>query len=61
MKDNSLATKLMCVAAVAGIIFAAGRVIFPYVEPTIGELSFNVAEAALSATLGFALDTAMFG
>jgi hypothetical protein len=36
MKDNSLATKLMCVAAVAGIIFAAGQVIFPYVEPTMG-------------------------
>jgi hypothetical protein len=61
MKDHSLATKLMCVAAVAGIIFAAGRFIFPYVEPTMGELSFNVAEAVLSATLGFALDSAMFG
>jgi hypothetical protein len=61
MKDHSMATKLMCVAAVASIIFAAGRVIFPLVEPTMGELSFNVAEAVLSATLGFALDTAMFG
>jgi hypothetical protein len=61
MKDHSMATKLMCVAAVASIIFAAGRVIFPFVEPTLGELSFNVAEAVLSATLGFALDTAMFG
>ena len=61
MKDHSMATKLMCVAAVASIIFAAGRVIFPWVEPTLGELSFNVAEAVLSATLGFALDTAMFG
>jgi hypothetical protein len=27
----------------------------------MGELSFNVAEAILSASLGFALDTAMFG
>jgi hypothetical protein len=61
MKDHSMATKLMCVAAVASIIFAAGRVIFPFVEPTLEELSFNVAEAVLSATLGFALDTAMFG
>jgi hypothetical protein len=61
MKDHSLATKLMCVAAVASIIFAVGRVIFPFVEPTMGELSFNMAEAVLSATLGFALDTAMFG
>jgi hypothetical protein len=60
MKDHSLATKVMCCAAVASIIFAVGRVIRS-VEPTIGELSFNVAEAVLSATIGFALDSAMFG
>ena len=51
----------MCVAAVAGVIFAAGRVIFPFVEPTMGELPFDVAEAVLSATIGFALHAAMFG
>jgi hypothetical protein len=56
-----MATKVMCVAAVASIIFAAGRVIFPFVEPMMGELSFNVTEAVLSATLGFVLDSAMFG
>jgi hypothetical protein len=61
MKDRSVVTKLMCVAAVAGVVFAAGRIIFPFVEPTMGELSFNVAEAVLSATIGFALDAAMFG
>jgi hypothetical protein len=61
MSNRPLMTKLICVAAVASIIFAAGRVIFPFVEPTMGELSFNVAEAVLSATIGFALDTAMFG
>jgi hypothetical protein len=61
MNDHPLVTKLICVAVVASIIFAAGRVIFPFVEPTIGELLFDVAEAVLSATLGFALDTAMFG
>ncbi len=61
MADHSVVTKLMCVAAVAGIVFAGGRVIFPFVEPTMGELSFNMAEAVLSATIGFALDSAMFG
>jgi hypothetical protein len=61
MKNHSMATKVMCVAAVASIIFAAGRIIFPLVEPMMGELSFNVTEAVLSATLGFALDSAMFG
>ena len=61
MRDHSMATKVMCVAAVASIIFAAGRVVFPFVEPMMGELSFNMAEAVLSATLGFALDAVMFG
>jgi hypothetical protein len=61
MADHSVVTKLMCVAAVAGIVFAVGRVIFPFVEPTMGELSFNMTEAVLSATIGFALDSAMFG
>jgi hypothetical protein len=61
MKNHSMATKVMCVAAVASIIFAAGRVVFPFVEPMMGELPFSAVEAVLSATLGFALDTAMFG
>jgi hypothetical protein len=61
MANHPLLTKLMCVAAVAGVIFAAGRVIFPFVEPTMGELPFDVAEAVLSATIGFALHAAMFG
>jgi uncharacterized protein (DUF697 family) len=61
MKNRSVVTTLMCVAAVAGIVFAAGRLIFPFVEPTMGEFPFSVAEAVLSATIGFALDAAMFG
>jgi hypothetical protein len=58
---HPLLTKLMCVAAVASVIFAVGPMIFPYVEPTIGELPFDMAEAVLSTTIGFALHTAMFG
>jgi len=37
------------------------RVIFPFVEPTIGELSFNVAEAVLSATIALRLMPRLFG
>lgn len=61
MINYPLVTKLMCVGAVACVIFAVGRVIFPYVEPTMGALSFDVVEAMLSATIGFALYAAMFG
>jgi hypothetical protein len=58
---NPLLTKLMCVAAVASVVFAVGPVIFPYVEPAMGELPFGVAEAVLSTTIGFVLHAAMFG
>jgi len=58
---HPLLTKLMCVAAVASIVFAFGPFIFPYVEPAMGAFPFDVAEAVLSATFGFALHAAMFG
>jgi len=58
---HPLLTKLMCVAAVASVIFAVGPFIFPYVEPMMGKLPFDAAEAVLSASIGFALHTAMFG
>ena len=61
MIHHPLMTKLMCVAAVASVIFAVGRVVLPYVEPTMGTLSFDVVEAMLSATLGLAIHAAMFG
>jgi hypothetical protein len=58
---NPLLTKLMCVAAVASIVFAVGPFVFPYVEPAMGTLPFDMAEAVLSASMGFALHAAMFG
>jgi hypothetical protein len=61
MDNYLLATKLMCVAVVAGVIFAVGPVVFPFFEPTMGEFPFDVAEAVLSATIGFALHAAVFG
>jgi hypothetical protein len=61
MIHHPVLTKLMCVAAVASVIFAVGRVVFPYFEPAMGELPFNMAEAVLSATIGFALHATMFG
>jgi hypothetical protein len=61
MINHPVLTKLMCVAAVASVIFAVGRVVFPYFEPTMGELPFDVAEAVLSASIGFVLHATMFG
>jgi len=61
MTNHPIVTKLMCVAAVASVMFAVGPFVFPYVEPTIGALPFDIGEAILSATIGFALHAAMFG
>ena len=61
MMDDRVLTKVMCVAAVASVVFAVGRVVFPYFEPTMGELPFDAAEAVFSTTVGFALHAAMFG
>ena len=59
MIDHPLVTKLLCVAAVASVIFQVGRIIFPYVEPMIGAFQFDAIEAVLSATIGFAIHAAL--
>jgi hypothetical protein len=61
MKRGPLITKLLCVALVAAVMMPLGSEIYPYIEDMIGSLSFDAAEAVLSATMGFALYAAMFG
>jgi hypothetical protein len=61
MKRGPLITKLLCVALVATVMMPLGREVYPYIADMIGSLSFDAAEAVLSATMGFALYAAMFG
>ncbi len=61
MKRASLVTKLLCVALVASIMMPVGREIYPYIAGMIDSMKFDAVEAVLSATLGFAIDAAMFG
>ncbi len=61
MKRASLVTRLLCVALVASIMMPVGREIYPYIASMIDSMKFDAAEAVLSATLGFAIDAAMFG
>jgi hypothetical protein len=46
---------------VAALAMPVGRVLFPYIGPHIGELSFDTIEAVVSATLGFGVYAALFG
>ena len=61
MKQAPLTTKLLCVALVASVMMPLGRDIYPYIASTLDSLQFDAVEAVVSATLGFALDAAMFG
>jgi hypothetical protein len=61
MGKNSTVVKLACVALVATVMFPVGRMLFPYVAPEIGAISFGAIEAAVSATLGFSIYTVLFG
>jgi len=61
MRRAPLMTKLLCVAMVASIMMPVGREIYPYIAGLLGSMQFDAAEAVVSATLGFAIDAAMFG
>jgi hypothetical protein len=61
MKQAPLTTKLLCVALVASVMMPLGREVYPYIASMLGSLQFDAVEAVVSATLGFALDAAMFG
>jgi hypothetical protein len=61
MRRAPLITKLLCVAMVASVMMPVGREIYPYIAGMLDSMQFDAAEAVLSATLGFAIDAAMFG
>jgi hypothetical protein len=54
-------TKLLCVAMVASVMMPLGREIYPYIAGMLDSMQFDAVEAVVSATLGFAIDAAMFG
>jgi hypothetical protein len=56
-----LVTQLACVATVATIMLPLGPMIFPYVDGVVGGLTFEAAEAVVTAGLGFGLYALLFG
>jgi len=61
MRRAPLMTKLLCVAMVASVMMPVGREIYPYIAGMLDSMQFDAVEAVVSATLGFAIDAAMFG
>ncbi len=53
--------KVACVALVATVMFPVGKMLFPYIAPEIGTMTFGAIEAMVSATLGFSIYSALFG
>jgi len=61
MRRAPLVTKLLCVGLVASVMMPIGREVYPYIAGMLGSMQFDAVEAVVSATLGFAIDAAMFG
>lgn len=61
MGKNSTIVKVACVGLVATVMFPVGRMLFPYVGPEIGTMTFGAIEAMVSTTLGFSIYAALFG
>jgi hypothetical protein len=61
MGKNSMLVKLACVGLVATVMFPVGRMLFPYIGPEIGGVTFGAIEAMLSTTLGFSIYAVLFG
>jgi len=58
---GKILVKVACVGLVATVMFPVGRVLFPYVGPEIGGLTFGAVEAMVSTTLGFSIYAVLFG
>jgi uncharacterized protein (DUF697 family) len=61
MGKSSTLVKLACVGLVAAVMFPVGRMLFPYVGPEIGSMTFGAIEAMVSTTLGFSIYAVLFG
>jgi hypothetical protein len=55
MLDNTIVTKLMCVAFVAAIMLPVGHIFFPYVSDELSGMQFQAIEAVVSATVGLGI------
>ena len=55
MIDETLITKLLCVALVAAIMLPVGHMLFPYVSGELSGMQFQAIEAVVSASIGFGI------
>jgi hypothetical protein len=60
MIDQTIITRILCVALVAAVMLPVGHMLFPYVSGELSGLQFEAIEAVVSATAGFGI-YAIFG
>ena len=60
MIDQTIITRILCVAVVAAGMLPVGHMLFPYVSGELSGLRFKAIEAVVSATAGFGI-YAIFG
>ena len=60
MFDQTVITRILCVALVAAIMVPLGNMLFPYVSSELSGMQFQTIEAVVSATVGFGI-FAIFG
>ncbi|HET7381922.1 MAG TPA: hypothetical protein VFJ59_04990 [Pseudolabrys sp.] len=55
MLDETIVTRLLCVALVAAIMLPVGRMLFPYFSHEMTGMQFNTIEALISTAVGFGI------
>jgi len=61
MRIHPLVDRLLCVALVATLMVPVGRLIFPYIDGSLGGLEFNAIQAVVSTSVGFGIYALFFG
>ncbi len=61
MQIDPILGRTLCAAAIAALLMPIGPLVFPLLSGWIGHLPFAAIEAAVSATLGFSIFSALSG
>jgi hypothetical protein len=61
MRLDPILGRTLCAAAIAAVLMPVGAFVFALLPGWVGHLPFAVFEAAVSATLGFGIFSALSG
>ena len=61
MQFDPILGRTLCAAAIAAVLMPVGPLVFPLLPGWVGHMPFAAFEAAVSATLGFGIFSALSG